>query len=147
VTHSMDNSPCSACGDLDGCHIPAKVRRHPDSVMFGQACPEIVCLCGSTRFRQAFELAMKEETLEGNIVLSVGLMGHEEGLDMDGPVKAMLDELHKRKIDLARVVRVVSVDGYIGSSTRGEIDYAVATGKRLRWGEAKAEQTYREGCK
>jgi hypothetical protein len=95
--------------------------------------PRIVCLCGSTRFRSAYESAMRQETLEGRIVLTVGLLGHEEGLDMSGPVKAMLDELHLRKIDLADEILVLNVDNYIGESTRREIDYANRNGKLIRW--------------
>lgn len=70
--------------------------------------PRIVCLCGSTRFRESFELVNRLETLDGRIVLSVGLYGHQEGIDMTGPVKAVLDELHLRKIDLADEVVVVN---------------------------------------
>jgi len=95
--------------------------------------PKIVCLCGSTRFGEAFRDAMREETLANKIVLSVGLLGHAEGLDMDGPIKAMLDELHKRKIDLADEVLILNVGGYIGSSTRSELDYATAAGKPVRF--------------
>ncbi len=71
--------------------------------------PTVVCLCGSTRFGQAYKDAMRDETLAGKIVLTVGLLGHEEGIDMAGPVKAMLDELHLRKIDLADEVLVLNV--------------------------------------
>jgi hypothetical protein len=77
--------------------------------------PKIVCLCGSTRFKEAFERANREETLSGKIVLSVGMFGHSEGLDMSGPVKAMLDRLHLCKIDLADEVLVLNVGGYVGA--------------------------------
>lgn len=100
--------------------------------------PHIVCLCGSTRFREGFEAANKNETILGHIVLSVGTFPHaetslspEEFLGRD--VKIGLDELHKRKIDLADEILVINVDGYIGSSTRSEIDYALATGKPVRY--------------
>ncbi|KQZ91209.1 hypothetical protein ASD62_15795 [Phycicoccus sp. Root563] len=43
--------------------------------------------------------------------------------------KAVLDALHRRKIDLADRVLVVNPGGYVGESTRGEIDYARAAGK------------------
>lgn len=72
--------------------------------------PKIVCLCGSTRFADAFIKAQREETLAGKIVLSVGLFGHQEGIDMAGPVKRMLDELHLRKIDLADEVLILNVE-------------------------------------
>lgn len=95
--------------------------------------PKIVCLCGSTRFGEAFRQASRSETLAGHIVLSVGLLGHEEGLDMNGPVKAMLDELHLRKIDLADEVLFLNVGGYIGQSTARELAYAREAGKVVRF--------------
>jgi hypothetical protein len=95
--------------------------------------PRVVCLCGSTRFREAFESAMRDETLDGKIVLSVGMFGHAEGIDMDGPVKRRLDELHLRKIDMADEVFVLNVGDYIGHSTLREIDYARAHGKVIRY--------------
>lgn len=96
--------------------------------------PPVVCLCGSTRFAEAYLKAQREETLAGRIVLSVGLFGHREALDMGGPVKAVLDELHLRKIDLADEVLVVSDEtGYFGESTRREIAYAERQGKPVRY--------------
>ena len=73
-----------------------------------KARPVIVCLIGSTRFKMAYEIAMREETLAGKIVLTVGMFGHIEGIDMDGPIKTMLDELHLRKIDIADEVLVIN---------------------------------------
>jgi hypothetical protein len=103
--------------------------------------PTIVCLCGSTRFGDAFRDAMREETLAGKIVLSVGLLGHQEGLDMDGPVKVMLDELHKRKIDLADEVLILNCGDYVGKSTASELNYARRAGKRVRFLEPHTEAT------
>jgi hypothetical protein len=97
--------------------------------------PIVVCLCGSTRFKTTYEAAMKAETLKGKIVLTVGLFGHLEGLDMNGTEKAMLDELHKRKIDLADEILVLNVGGYVGLSTATEIDYAKEHGKKIRYWE------------
>jgi hypothetical protein len=102
--------------------------------------PTVVCLCGSTRFAEAFREANLRETLAGRIVLSIGcdmrsdadLFGHLLPDEIE-QVKADLDDLHKRKIDLADEILVLNVGGYIGSSTRGEIDYAEAYGKRIRW--------------
>lgn len=70
--------------------------------------PIIVCLCGSTRFQEFFEQANRRETLAGKIVLGTGgIYGHMEGMDMDGPVKQMLDALHKAKIRLAHEILVL----------------------------------------
>ncbi len=94
----------------------------------------VITLCGSTRFKDAFMDAQKRLTLEGNIVISVGLFGHggDEEVWADG-VKEMLDDMHKRKIDMADEIFVVNVGGYIGESTRSEIEYAAAHGKPIRF--------------
>lgn len=70
--------------------------------------PEIVTLCGSTRFMDAYTKEMRRLTLEGKIVISVGMFGHQEGLDMASETKVMLDELHKRKIDLSDRIHVIN---------------------------------------
>ena len=102
---------------------------------------KVITLCGSTRFKDAFMKAQKKLTLEGNIVISVGLFGHSgddevwEGMSEDtlARTKIMLDDMHKRKIDMADEIFVINVGGYIGSSTRSEIEYAHATGKPVRY--------------
>ena len=94
--------------------------------------PIIVCLCGSTRFRDEFFEAMADLTLAGQMVLAPGVWvrSSPEYADLHGTqTKADLDELHKRKIDLADYVYVINVDGYIGESTRSEIDYATENAK------------------
>lgn len=101
--------------------------------------PIVVTLCGSTRFYEAWQQAIYDETMAGRIVLSVGFYPH-------APVKAhaahfgctpeqkeSLDELHFRKIDLSDEILVLNVGDYIGWSTRREIEYAVAHGKRVRY--------------
>ena len=97
----------------------------------------VVTLCGSTRFKDEFMEAQKRLTLDGNIVISVGLFGHSgdqevwENMD-EGTLtktKEMLDDMHKRKIDLADRIYVINVGGYIGDSTRSEIEYAMDHGK------------------
>lgn len=100
--------------------------------------PLIVCLCGSTRFMEAWQKANLEETLAGRIVLSIGCNTKSDADlqrlgELTAEKKAELDELHKRKIDLSDEVFVLNVGGYIGSSTRSEIDYAFANNKRIRF--------------
>lgn len=95
---------------------------------------KIITLCGSTRFKEHYLEAQKRLTLEGNIVISVGLFGHsgDDEVWTEG-TKAMLDDMHKRKIDLADEIFVVNVGGYIGESTRSEIEYAKANGKVVKY--------------
>ena len=102
---------------------------------------KVITLCGSTRFKNEFMEVQKRMTLEGNIVISVGLFGHSgdkevwENMD-EGTLtktKEMLDDMHKRKIDMADEIFVINVGGYIGSSTRSEIEYAEAQGKQIHY--------------
>lgn len=95
--------------------------------------PKVVCLCGSTKFKDEFEHVNRIETLKGNIVLSVGFYCHQEGDWVSDSLKMDLDELHKRKIDLCDEVLVINVNGYIGQSTRSEIQYAANTRKPVRY--------------
>lgn len=88
------------------------------------ALPEVVTLCGSSRFREAFEREQQRLTLEGRIVISLGVFERPEVPDVASGASVNLGELHKRKIDLSQRIHVVNVGGYIGSSTRGEIRYA-----------------------
>jgi hypothetical protein len=108
----------------------------------------VITLCGSTRFRKEFMEAQKRLTLEGNIVISVGLFGHSgdqevwENMD-EGTLtktKEMLDDMHKRKIDMADEIFVINVGGYIGDSTKSEIEYAKAHGKGVRYLEPETEE-------
>ena len=94
----------------------------------------VITLCGSTRFKEQFLEAQKRLTLEGRIVISVGLFGHSGDNEVwtEG-TKEMLDDMHKRKIDMADGIYVINVGGYIGSSTRNEIEYARATGKTVEY--------------
>jgi len=95
---------------------------------------KVITLCGSTKFKEQFLSEQKRLTLEGSIVISVGLFGHSGDNEVwtDG-TKEMLDDMHKRKIDLADEIFVINVDGYIGSSTKGEILYAQSTNKPVRY--------------
>ena len=108
---------------------------------------KVITLCGSNRFKDEFMEAQKRLTLEENIVISVGLFGHSgddevwENMD-EGTLtktKEMLDDMHKRKIDMANEIFVINVGGYIGSSTRSEIEYAKAAGKPVRYLEPVEE--------
>lgn len=102
---------------------------------------KVITLCGSTRFKNEYIEAQKRLTLDGNIVLSVGLFGHsgdsevwentDEGTHTK--TKEMLDDMHKRKIDMADEIFVINVGGYIGDSTRSEIQYAKDHNKKVNY--------------
>lgn len=98
--------------------------------------PTIVCLCGSTKFMDAYHEANRRESLEGKIVLTVELVTYDGATDpqrANPAQKRQLDELHLRKIDLADEILVLNVGGYVGESTSREINYASSLNKPIRW--------------
>lgn len=95
---------------------------------------KVVTLCSSTKFKDEFVKIQKELTLAGNIVISVGLFGHSGDDEVwTNDTKEMLDDMHKRKIDMADEIFVINVGGYIGDSTKSEILYAKKNGKKINY--------------
>ena len=102
--------------------------------------PKIVTLCGSTKFKDQFVKSNLEETLAGNIVLSIGcdmksdkeIFGHLTKARLR-KIKARLDVLHFHKISMSDEILVLNVGGYIGESTEREIEYAKSTGVKVRY--------------
>lgn len=115
-------------------HFRADCSDHHDLVRdFNGPRPTITALCGSTRFRDEFARANRGLTARGVIVVAPGVFGHS-GDPLTEDDKTLLDELHRRKIDLADEVLVVSdASGYYGDSTRSEIEYARTQGKLVRF--------------
>jgi hypothetical protein len=102
--------------------------------------PIVVCLCGSTRFSDAYKKANFEETLAGRIVLTIGCdmcsdaeLFKDKSPDELDTIKRNLDQLHLRKIDLADEVLILNVGGYVGQSTAKEVEYARRHNKVIRW--------------
>jgi len=96
--------------------------------------PAIVCLCGSSRFGDAFRKANLQETLAGKIVLTVGCDFKSDGaLGLAPEIKERLDALHLQKIAIADEVFILNVNGYIGESTAGELRHAIELGKSVRF--------------
>ncbi|KAA9007298.1 hypothetical protein F4V43_02085 [Paenibacillus spiritus] len=94
---------------------------------------KVITLCGSTKYKEEFNVVNKNLTMLGNLVISVGVFGHAEGIELTSQEKEMLDNIHFRKIDLADEIFVINVDGYIGSSTKREIEYAKSKGKAVNY--------------
>ena len=97
---------------------------------------KVITLCGSTKFKDEFVREQKRLSLEGNIVISVGMFGHSGDSEVwANGIKEMLDDMHKRKIDMADEIFVINKGGYIGSSTKSEIEYAKKTNKKVNYME------------
>lgn len=90
-------------------------------------------LCGSTKFKKAFEVINKQLSLEGHVVYSVAFYAHADNDPLKPEQKMKLDEVHCRKIDNSDGIFVIDLDGYIGESTRNEIAYAQQTGKFIAY--------------
>jgi hypothetical protein len=144
MTATVDFPPPKRKSELNLAHFKENCHRYHDLICdFHGERPEIVVLCGSTKFFQEYAEANYTLTMANYIVLSVGFYphatdktGHGEGIGHDSEAKVILDELHKRKIDLADRVVVLNIGGYIGSSTQSEIEYAEKHGKPVHYHEA-----------
>ena len=102
--------------------------------------PKIICLCGSTRFTKQMLIVQWELTKMGNIVLSWCALPDSYFKDDDKfhvgdkeGVKKIVDEIHKRKIDLSDEIFVINVNRYIGESTKSEIEYARKLKKPIKY--------------
>lgn len=105
------------CCDYEHCKIYANSIK-----------PQIITLCGSTRFKDLFLEAARDLTLQGWIVLMPGVFGHADNFEWTDEIKSKLDELHLEKIRMSNAVFLLNKGGYIGESTRREIDYAASRG-------------------
>ncbi len=110
--------------------------------------PKVVCFCGSTRFAEYFMINRWELEKQGIITFGINILpdnyfveGNSHGAEQEG-VKEILDELHKRKIDLSDEVHILNVGGYIGESTRAEIEYAQSIGKPVKYFDAHTPSTH-----
>jgi len=114
--------------------------------------PKVVTLCGSTRFTEQMLIKQWELTKAGYIVLSWCALpdcyfadaGEDPNQRITGGrwhigdhenVKEIMDEVHKRKIDISDEVFVLNIDGYIGESTTSEVKYALNKGVPIYWQE------------
>lgn len=118
----MGVGACGVCHEAIHYKYPCKCRRELNYM-------RTITLCGSTKFKEEFEKANRNLTLAGNLVISVGVFGHHDKIELTEKEKEMLDNIHFRKIDLADEIYVLNKDGYIGSSTKREIEYATSKGK------------------
>lgn len=99
----------------------------------------VITLCGSTRFKDDYIRVQKELTLAGYVVISVGVFGHADNEQYSDGAKAVLDDIHKQKIEMSDMIYVINKGGYIGESTQSEIDWARELGKEVIYMEEEGE--------
>lgn len=115
--------------------VKYKDQKHKIKEARNQMRPLIVCLCGSTKFKKEFEYYNKLFTLLGHIVLTVGYFGHLEDKPLKSKIKSRLDDLHKSKILKSDEIFVINKNGYLGESTKKEIEFAKKNDTRVRYME------------
>ena len=96
----------------------------------------IITLCGSIKFKTKFIEVQEKLTLDGNIVFIPNFFNNIKKEEIDNKTKKMLDEMHRQKIDISNEVYVINYEGYIGESTKSEIEYAKAKGKKISYLES-----------
>lgn len=94
---------------------------------------KIITLCGSIKFKEMFLKIQESLTLNGNIVLTPNFFNNIKKEEISLDTKKMLDEMHRQKIDMSDEIYVINLDGYIGESTKSEIEYAKANGKKISY--------------
>ena len=92
---------------------------------------KIITMCGSSKFKPLFRKLEKSLTLKGYLVISLNIFAHYDKMLLTNEQKIELDKIHKKKIDLADIVYIINKNGYIGNSTKNEIEYAFNNGKRI----------------
>ena len=92
----------------------------------------IITLCGSIKFKTEFMKVQEKLTLEGNIVFTPNFFNNLKD-EMNIETKNMLDKMHRQKIDMSNEIYVINVGGYIGESTKSEIEYAEAKRKKITY--------------
>ena len=93
----------------------------------------IITLCGSIKFKDTFLKIQESLTLKGNIVFTPNFLSNIKKEELSLDTKKMLDEMHKQKIDISDEIYVINVNGYIGESTKHEIEYAKLKRKNISY--------------
>lgn len=92
---------------------------------------KIITLCGLIKFKNEFLKIQENLTLKGNIVLIPNLLDNINKEKIDESMRKMLKEMHIQKIDMSDAIFVINVNGYIGESTKAEIEYAKTKNKEI----------------
>lgn len=93
---------------------------------------KVITICGSMRFiNEMNDIAMKLELEENCVLMPIFSKSRNNKNQFTKEEILILDKMHKEKIKLADSILVVNVDGYIGNSTKSEIDFAKSLNKEI----------------
>ena len=96
---------------------------------------KVITICGSMRYsKEMMKIAEELELKDGYAVIQC--VYNVDGQKYEGIDASILDKIHRKKIDISDAIYVVNIDGYIGNSTRNEIEYAKNNGKEVIYNES-----------
>ena len=93
---------------------------------------KVITICGSMKFIQEMMEISEKIELQGNVVLLPiynPSRPNKESFTIEEI--AMLDKMHRERIKISDAILVVNVNGYIGDSTKSEIEFAKALNKEI----------------
>ena len=95
---------------------------------------KVITICGIMRYsKQMIKIAEELELKKGYAVIQC--VYNIDGQKYEGVDASILDKIHRKKIDISDAIYVVNIDGYIGNSTKNEIEYAKNNGKKVIYHE------------
>ena len=95
----------------------------------------VITICGSMRFEKKMqEIARDLETKKGFCVLQPIYKVSKKKVETYEEIENILRS-HLQKIDLSNAIYVVNIGGYIGESTKQEIEYAEKQHKKIFYHE------------
>ncbi len=92
---------------------------------------KLITVCGSLRFQKEIMMISEKMELQGNCVIAPIYPTNPDKDAYTEEEANILDEMHKEKIKISDAILVVNVDGYIGSSTKSEIEFAQKLNKEV----------------
>ena len=92
---------------------------------------KIITVCGSYKFKKEMTEITEKMALKGNCMLTPIELSRPKKEDYTEEEAMMLDKMHREKIKMSDAILVVNVDGYIGSSTKTEIEFAKSLNKEI----------------
>jgi len=95
---------------------------------------KVITICGSMRYsKEMMKISEELELKKGYAVIQC--VYNVDGLKHEGVDASILDKIHRKKIDISDAIYVVNIDGYIGNSTKKEIEYAINNDKEVMYHE------------
>lgn len=93
---------------------------------------KIVTMCGSIKYFDKMKENAKKLEIENQYAVLMPIY-YPLNHDLSEQDKNNLGEIHRRKIEISNSIFVVNIGGYIGNTTKSEIEYAKELGKEIMY--------------